>query len=313
MLTTMTDKSFFNRPTTVQTLTSARRGSRLEGQVVVENAEAALATMLEKIHPAESGWRAMILTIPGHLSNTWQPRPLEGFVHVITRKALSIEGIAHVYLLADNDIVVLVREIDAQLLPGLEQVLIKAFSKIEGDTLITRYDLATQSNDLLSIVHAKQEKLRIQRAEKEQLAKLAQQEALKFSIPAAELALRPCRQRKIILIVEDDPSTSMLLAGLIDPAFTIVMAQSAAEAVAQYRAHIPDLVFLDIGLPDVDGLTVLQHLKAADPQGCVVMLTANGYRDNLDKARAAGVSGFVAKPFTRSKIQQVMNLLSKGQ
>jgi two-component system chemotaxis response regulator CheY len=283
---------------------------RAEGQVATINAEDALAAMLENIQPTGPGWRAMLLAIPGHVSETWRRRPVEPVVHSLLRKALSVECIAHVYLLADNTIAVLTHDIDALLLPGLEQAFIRTFQRTPGDTLVNRYDLSTQLEEVLGMVNAKRDQQRRAKAEAEQHAALARQEALRFSIPVAELAARPYRQHKIVLLVEDDPFTAALLTGLTNHAGATVVAKTAADAVKQYRAHVPDLVFLDIGLPDVNGLTLLKHLRAADAGARVVILTANAYRENLDKARASGVEGFVVKPFTRNRIQRILNTLN---
>jgi CheY-like chemotaxis protein len=282
---------------------------RPEGQVAAINAEDALAAMLERIHPAGPGWRAVLLAIPGHVSETWRRRPVESLVHSLLRRTLSVEGIAHVYLLADNSIAVLTHDIDALLLPGLEQAFIKTFQRTPGDTLVNRYDLSTQLEEVLGMVNAKREKQRQAKTEAERHAVLTRLQALQFHIPADGLALRPYREHKIVLLVEDDPFTAALLTGLTNHACAIIVARTAADAVKQYRIHVPDLVFLDIGLPDVNGLTLLKHIRAADAGARVVILTANAYRENLDKARASGVEGFVAKPFTRNRIQRILSTL----
>lgn len=109
-------------------------------------------------------------------------------------------------------------------------------------------------------------------------------------------------------MVEDDPATLQVLEHLLTQLRTVdvLSARNAADAVVLYRRNAPDMVFLDLGLPEIDGLTLLAKLREADPAGRVVILTANAYRSNLEQASRLGAAGFLAKPFTPAKISEVV-------
>lgn len=112
--------------------------------------------------------------------------------------------------------------------------------------------------------------------------------------------------RQTIMVVEDDPSTNLLLTMLLDDMVKTCSAANAVQAAQAYEIYIPALVFLDLGLPDMNGLTLLKHIKAADANARVIILTANATRENLQAARTLGADGFLAKPFTRAKLQEAL-------
>ena len=114
------------------------------------------------------------------------------------------------------------------------------------------------------------------------------------------------QKRRGILVIEDDPSTGLLLTTLLGDMAKTTLAENAYNAARAYEIHLPALVFLDLGLPDMDGLALLKLIKAADADARVVILTANATRENLQAATQCGASGFLAKPFTRAKLQEAL-------
>ncbi|NDG04196.1 MAG: response regulator, partial [Alphaproteobacteria bacterium] len=110
---------------------------------------------------------------------------------------------------------------------------------------------------------------------------------------------RKCRSPLHVLVVEDDPLTRRIIASCLKDDHALITATNAHEAVANYLIYAPDIVFLDIGLPDVDGFAALHEIVANDHDAYVVMLSANSYLDNVTAALNAGASGFIGKPFKR--------------
>lgn len=101
-----------------------------------------------------------------------------------------------------------------------------------------------------------------------------------------------------ILIVEDEPRiVSFLQKGLQANGFTTAVAIDARHAIQMIESHDFDLLILDLGLPDRDGLTVLQQLRGQGKQFPIIILTA---RDDIDD-KVAGLEGgaddYVTKPF----------------
>lgn len=100
-----------------------------------------------------------------------------------------------------------------------------------------------------------------------------------------------------VLVVEDDPSlAAALLATLKAAGYRPVGARTAAEGLRWFAHYAPDLVLLDLGLPDRDGLTVIQEIRAraATP---IVVLSARGAEAVKVEALDLGADDFVQKPF----------------
>lgn len=102
-----------------------------------------------------------------------------------------------------------------------------------------------------------------------------------------------------VLVVDDDPFIRQLAQAVLSSrGQKITAVGSGAEALARMAETPPDLVLLDLGLPDVPGLEVLRHLRAARSWANVriLMLTASHDVDDIVRAKQAGASGYVCKP-----------------
>lgn len=106
-----------------------------------------------------------------------------------------------------------------------------------------------------------------------------------------------------VMLVEDDPITRRLVSAAFKEKYSLITAANAQEAVSNYLLYAPDIVFLDIGLPDASGFDVLHQIMTTDKDAYVVMFSANSYLDNITKALSSGASGFVAKPFHKEKMR----------
>jgi DNA-binding response OmpR family regulator len=85
-----------------------------------------------------------------------------------------------------------------------------------------------------------------------------------------------------ILVVDDEKNILKLYKDeLEDEGYNVVTANSGKEALEVFRVEEPDIVTLDIMMPDIDGLQLLKQLKQEKPQTPVIMLTAYDYRDDF--------------------------------
>jgi DNA-binding response OmpR family regulator len=85
-----------------------------------------------------------------------------------------------------------------------------------------------------------------------------------------------------ILVVDDEKNILKLYkAELEDEGYEVVLANSGKEAIELFKTENPDLVTLDIMMPDIDGIQVLRQIKQERPQVPVIMLTAYDYRDDF--------------------------------
>lgn len=79
-------------------------------------------------------------------------------------------------------------------------------------------------------------------------------------------------------------------------------AKNGREAVSLFQKTKPDIVTMDITMPDVDGLQALKVIKALDPNARVVMVSSIGQQDVIMEAIRAGAKDFLIKPFRRSQV-----------
>lgn len=103
-----------------------------------------------------------------------------------------------------------------------------------------------------------------------------------------------------ILLVEDDALTRHVVTRDLKENYPVITATNAVEAVEKHLTTTPDIVFLDIDLPDSDGFTVLNYIRNYDPHCKIVMFSSNGYMENRLKALSAGAEGFIVKPYNRT-------------
>ena len=112
-----------------------------------------------------------------------------------------------------------------------------------------------------------------------------------------------------ILLVEDNPANQLLAAAVLErDGFEVVVVESAVDALTAIAFRTPDLILMDIQLPEVDGLTLTRQLKA-DPSTAaipIVAMSAHAMTVDRDNALEAGCAGFITKPIdTRLFADQV--------
>lgn len=110
--------------------------------------------------------------------------------------------------------------------------------------------------------------------------------------------------KKRVLIVDDSPIVHRLLRKTLEAAGHEVVgdANNGREGVDLYESLRPDVVFMDITMPKMDGIQAVQAIKAKHPAARVIMLTAMGDEQIVAQAQAVGVDVFLKKPFDDYKI-----------
>jgi DNA-binding response OmpR family regulator len=120
-------------------------------------------------------------------------------------------------------------------------------------------------------------------------------------------------QGKSILVVDDDPDiVTAITTGLSETGATIKTAGDGASAVTMAEQDDPDLVILDIMLPQKSGFLVLEKLRQHRPRGTkprVIMITGNLGKRHKQYAEALGVDEYMAKPFRMDHLLEVTEKL----
>lgn len=91
----------------------------------------------------------------------------------------------------------------------------------------------------------------------------------------------------------------------------VVEASNGNEVVAAFKSSKPDIVFMDIVMPELDGLEALKQIKEYDEHAKVIMLSSTGTSAKLIQALKSGAIDFIQKPYTVEQIAKVIDGLSK--
>ena len=106
-----------------------------------------------------------------------------------------------------------------------------------------------------------------------------------------------------VLIVDDQEDARWVLTNVMRQAgFTALPAANGEDALASITRHAPDVVLLDIGLPDMDGFEVLTRIKLLDKAIPVIMVTGNGKPYDAARAVRAGAWDYITKPFKNKDV-----------
>ena len=124
----------------------------------------------------------------------------------------------------------------------------------------------------------------------------------------------PTTEKIKILIAEDNPLNMMLSKTMLSqlmPNSEIYEAKDGLEALDQYKRISPDLIFMDVHMPELDGIEVTKKIRALEVNHSdhlpIVALTAGALKEEKEKCLAAGMDDFLTKPLEFKKIQSVLN------
>ncbi|MDC8803838.1 response regulator [Halomonas pacifica] len=120
-----------------------------------------------------------------------------------------------------------------------------------------------------------------------------------------------------VLVVDDEPNIVLSLEFLMQQAgFEVTTAEDGESALARVAEAGPDLILLDISLPDLSGFEVLERLRQT-PRGetlPIIMLTAHGREVEREKGLALGADDYITKPFsTQALVEKVKALLDEAR
>jgi DNA-binding NtrC family response regulator len=110
-----------------------------------------------------------------------------------------------------------------------------------------------------------------------------------------------------VLIVDDEVGARESLKMILKGDYEVFLARNAEEGFLQIKAHSPDVILLDIILPDLDGLKVLERIKQGDPDVIVIMITATKTVKTAVEAMKLGAYDYVTKPFDIDELRLIIS------
>jgi two-component system, response regulator, stage 0 sporulation protein F len=117
-----------------------------------------------------------------------------------------------------------------------------------------------------------------------------------------------------ILIVDDEIWVRELLEEFLNlQGYQVTLAANGEEALNKIDQDRPDVVLLDIKMPGINGLEVLGTIKGLDKKIGIIMLSAFGDFDTVQKALEMGADHFIEKPFDLDRISKILSVWEEGQ
>lgn len=113
--------------------------------------------------------------------------------------------------------------------------------------------------------------------------------------------------RKVMVVGGDAFMRMRLKQILVKIGFDVAEAASGREAISVYRDFQPDMVFMDISLPDMGGLDALKEIMGIDPNALVAMLVVDGQQALVMEALRTGAVDFVTQPFDEEEVLGTIN------
>lgn len=278
--------------------------------VIQESPEHHFLTFLDKVKRDPGGWLGFRFALSEKMNHDdiiSKPEHIKGKLHKLHQesdalvkelsKKVENDKSAMLYQFSDFDIVLLTR-------PGKDsereavQTIFNEYTEKLGKKLCEHHNLAKDIYSYQKLADA-----RFLSANK-----VKSYEAMADGNRVQSISLRrERREDAVILIVEDDRFTASYAANILNKDYDIVVAKTGEEAVAFYIEHAPDMVFLDIHLPGLDGLETLKALRKIDPKAFVFMLSVDTVKQNIVEASQQGAAGFLKKPFGKERLQAAVN------
>ena len=111
-----------------------------------------------------------------------------------------------------------------------------------------------------------------------------------------------------VMIVDDSATTVQKLSNIMETLGYRVTGtcDTGKKAFEEYSRLKPDLVTMDITMPDMDGITATREILSAHPEALIVMVTSHGQRQVVIDSVEAGAKSYILKPFNQAKVQETI-------
>ena len=265
---------------------------------------ATLLTSISKDPASWQGWSSLLITLQD-IDPALQQECLFWAKSVVSASLSDFEG--RVYFYENMAIHIVCKNVPWDVLSQTGQhvcSLIYDEGDVRTDCLI--YDLASEGEDYMHAALAKSSIFSMPMAVpiKKSPEKSFQREE---NVQCSEKLILNHDDYTKVLLIEDDPVTRWMVRNALKHECQFATSPTANKAFSMYSTFLPDVVFLDINLPDKSGYEVLEWIIRNDPGACVVMFSSEDNLDNISNALESGAKGFIAKPFLRESLLQYIH------
>lgn len=270
--------------------------------IILQNAEKRALDRLHDLFFTDFHQRCLFLRLSAlsPLKDGWQTDIQDSCRDVMIGEQLEI------YVFADCDVLMIGRSLSFRKLDQFISHLNQKLAPASAKGLAQLFEIGADMKTLRKICTAKSS-AQAEQDNNEDITDVPnipdEFEIISESALIKSLARRRRERKGIeILVAEDDPFSQKLIQSSLSKHWDVTITADGRGAVMNYLKCAPDLMFLDIGLPDIDGHAVLKKIFAMDPDAFVVMFSGKGDRNNVLRAVEYGAKGFVGKPFAREKL-----------
>lgn len=114
------------------------------------------------------------------------------------------------------------------------------------------------------------------------------------------------KEKPIVLVAEDTNSNYLLVSAILKKDYVLYRANDGAEAVEMSRTIEPDIILMDICMPNVDGLDATVQIRAFNPNVPIIAVTAYAFESDRQRAMDAGCTDFLTKPISIVKLKEII-------
>lgn len=116
------------------------------------------------------------------------------------------------------------------------------------------------------------------------------------------------KHKKLILVAEDSDNNYELIKVVLNKQYNLIHAKDGIEAVTLNEEEHPDLILMDIKMPNMDGLDATRIIKEVSSETPVIALSAYAFEEDIEKTKIAGCDDFIPKPY---HIEELLNTIAK--
>ena len=120
--------------------------------------------------------------------------------------------------------------------------------------------------------------------------------------PAPQPPTGNSHRRPVILIAEDNDSNYMLFESILEDDYELHHALDGAEAVEMYPQVHPDLILMDISMPQMDGYEATRNIRQSDPNVPIIAVTAYAFASDRERILQNGFNSYVTKPVNADRL-----------
>jgi CheY-like chemotaxis protein len=118
-------------------------------------------------------------------------------------------------------------------------------------------------------------------------------------------------EKKKVLIVDDEPNIRVNIKSLLKSQYDVIEAESGVDAVNIIKGQHFDIAFVDVVMPEMDGIETLRELKELRPDTTVIMMSGFAVEDDIKEAMRIGAFDFLYKPFNKNDIEAIIEKIER--